>query len=146
MLNSVSKQAGKLPTEQADDGCTVPAVLKQGFQFWHRSSTFGTEEASQKSADLVFELVERLRQGCVASDLVHKLATGNVLKDNAAGVLAQSEGQEGALQVLLSIGLDVYPVPINAKGLGEQSASWHHAGIHSILLCLPASLGPASSP
>lgn len=124
------------------------ALLKQGYQFGTEAAPLGTDTGSQKSADLVFEFVERLRQGCVAGDLIHKLATGNVLKDNAAGVLAQSEGQEGALQVLLSIGLDMQPVPINAKGLGEQSASWHNAGIDSILLCLPALafLGPASSP
>ena len=79
----------------------------------------GTKTGSQKPADLKFEFVERLRQRCVASDLVHKLATGNVLKDYAAGVLAQNKGQEGALQVLLCIGLDVHPVPINTKGLGE---------------------------
>ena len=61
------------------------AMLRQGFQFWHR-------DRIPKSADLEFEFVERLRQGGVAGDLVHKLATGYILKNNAAGVLAQSEG------------------------------------------------------
>ena len=60
-------------------------------------------------------------------------------------MLAQSERQEGALQVLLSMGLDVHPVPINAKRLGEQPAIWENAGINSILLCLTAFLAPASS-
>lgn len=96
-------------------------------------------------ADLELVFVERHRQRCVSIDFVHKLATGHVLKDDAAGVLAQSEGQEGALQDLLSIGLDAHPVPINAKGLGEQSASWHHAGVNPILLGLFV-FCPAGSP
>ena len=94
------------------------------------------------SADLELELVERLRQGCVASDFIHKLAAIDILKDNAAGVLAQNEGQEGPLQALFGMGLDVHPVPVDAKGLGPHPACcW----LICILLCLPglAFLQPA---
>ena len=75
-----------------------------------------------EAADLEPELVEGLRQAGFACDLIHKLATGCIFKDDATCVLAQSEGQEGSLEGLLCIGLDAHPLPINAKGLGEGSA------------------------
>ena len=65
------------------------------------------------------ELVEGLRKAGLACDFIHKLATGCILKHNAAGVQAQGERQEGAFQGLLCIGLDAHPLPINAEGLGK---------------------------
>ncbi len=73
-------------------------------------------------ADLKSELVERLRKASIPGDLIHKFATGGILKDDAACVLPQSEGQESSLQSLLSICLDADPLPIDAKRLGEDLA------------------------
>lgn len=70
----------------------VGAMLEQGHQY-----CLATQPALWESANLELVFVERHRQRCVSIDFVHKLATGNVLKDDAAGVLAQSERQEGAL-------------------------------------------------
>jgi len=73
-------------------------------------------------ADLKSELVERLRKASIPGDLIHKFATGGILKDDAACVLPQSEGQESSLQSLFSICLDADPLPIDAKRLGEDLA------------------------
>ncbi len=79
-------------------------------------------QMQQSTADLESKLVERLGKTGIPRDLIHKLATGGILKDDAACVLPQSEGQESSLQSLLSICLDADPLPINAKRLGEDLA------------------------
>ena len=76
--------------------------------------------SNQSRAHLESKLVKGLRQAGVSCDLVDKLATRNIFKYDAASVLAQSERQESSLQNLLSICLDADPLPIHAKGLGED--------------------------
>ena len=111
------------------------------------------QKQQSTAADLESELIEGLREAGIPRDLIHKFATGGVLKDDAACVLSQSEGQERSLQSLLSICLDADPLPINAKRLGEDLALCRAACFLSIwagLLWHPATnlifqAGPAAN-
>lgn len=99
------------------------------------------QKQQSTDADLESELVEGLRKAGIPRDLIHEFATGGVLKDDAACVLPQSEGQESSLQSLFSIRLDADPLPINAKRLGENLALCNAACFLSIwarLLLHPA--------
>ena len=87
-----------------------------------QAATCTRQKQQSTAADLESELVEGLRKAGIPSDLIHKFATGGILKDDAACVLPQSEGQESSLQSLFSICLDADPLPIDAERLGEDLA------------------------
>lgn len=101
---------------------------------------------ASREADLELEFVEGLWQASLPIHLVHKLAAGCILKDDAAGVLAEREGQEGALQALLCAGSHAQPLPVHPKGLWEGPAPGSTAPILAVLpVFLPALVRPKSN-